>query len=290
MLALTGPVLALPSLAAILVGRGLPPRAVLITAVVLLFLGNALLSRIQPGIGTSFIVASLLLIGAANGILTGLIDPQTLAQVPRHRLGMASGLINTVRAGGNTVTLALFAALLITQLQSRLGDRSLAARIAAGDLTDPGQIDPYSEALQGTLLIVAAACAVLGAAAVLLTRPGHQPIHPSTLTTDRRTAMTTDIAETAVLHYTVKSESLDQHLELLSDVYSELDAVRPSSFSWATFQVPGCRDFIEIATGHPLPGPLPDLPAFRLYRAGLDDRCETRQFDYVTVIGSFASA
>jgi MFS family permease len=177
MLALTVPVLALPPLAAALVGKGLSPRTILIAAVVLLVLGNTLLSRTHPDTTTSLIVASLLLIGAANGILTGLVDPQTLSRVPQHRLGMASGLLNTLRAAGNTLTLALFAGLLITQLQSRLGDRALAARIAAGDLTHPSQIAPYSESLQTTLFIVAITCAVLGTTAALLTRPHHRQPH-----------------------------------------------------------------------------------------------------------------
>lgn len=179
MLALTVPALALPPLSAALVAKGIPPRSIMIAAVVLIASGNLLLSRIQADTGTGFVAASLLLVGAANGILTGLVDPQTLSQVPPHRLGMASGLLNTTRAAGNTVTLALFAALLITQLQSRIGDRFLAARIAAGDLTDPSQITPYGEALRTTLLIVAAACAVLGTIAALLTR-AHRTLDPAT--------------------------------------------------------------------------------------------------------------
>lgn len=102
--------------------------------------------------------------------------------------------------------------------------------------------------------------------------------------------MTTDQAETAVLQYTVKQDCLDEHLQLLNDVYAELDAVRPSLFSWTTYQIPGSRDFIEVATAQQLPGPLPDLPSFRRYRAHLEDRCEARTFDDVTVIGSFDSA
>lgn len=97
-------------------------------------------------------------------------------------------------------------------------------------------------------------------------------------------------AETAVLHYTVKAEHLELHLQLLADVYAELNTLRPARFSWATYQVLGGRGFIEVATGHPLPGPLPDLPAFQRYRVDLDRRCELRQFDDVTLVGSFATA
>lgn len=96
--------------------------------------------------------------------------------------------------------------------------------------------------------------------------------------------------ETALLRYTVKPELLDEHLGLLSDVYAELHTLQPALFSWATYRIPDTHDFIEVATAHPLPGPLPDLPSFRRYRAGLDDRCDSRQFDDVSVVGSFTSA
>jgi hypothetical protein len=95
--------------------------------------------------------------------------------------------------------------------------------------------------------------------------------------------------ETAVLRYTVAPQELEQHLELLRAVYAELHDVHPQHFSWATYQVAGSRDFIEVATGAPLPGPLPDLRSFRRYRAGLEDRCEKRQYDAVELVGSFPS-
>lgn len=198
---------------------------------------------------------------------------------------MASGLLNTVRAGGNTITLALFSAVLITRLQAQLGDRSLAAQVASGDLTGPGQLDPYVQALRGTILFVAVACAVLGVSAVRLTRPSAPAPHPqgATMSPDR------DEGQTAVLHYTVKPERLQEHLTLLGDVYAELALLRPDRLRWATYQIPGTCDFIEVVTGHPLPGPLPDLPAFQRYRSALDDRCQTRRFDDVAVVGSFAA-
>jgi hypothetical protein len=110
------------------------------------------------------------------------------------------------------------------------------------------------------------------------------------VTTTERNAMTLTPRETAVLRYTVAAQFLEQHLDLLRAVYAELDALHPPHFSWATYRLAGSRDFIEVATGAPLPGPLPDLPSFRSYRADLDARCETRQFDEVDLVGSFTSA
>lgn len=96
-------------------------------------------------------------------------------------------------------------------------------------------------------------------------------------------------AQTAILRYTVKHAHLEQHLLLLAGVYAELDRLQPENFSWVSYQIANTHDFIEVATGQPLPGPLPGLPAFQRYRADLDNRCEARQFDQVTVVGLFAS-
>lgn len=171
MLAMTLPVLALPPAAAALVSKGVRPHAVLVCAVALIVVGNLALSQITPRTDTTFVVLALLVIGTANGIVTGLIDPQTLSQVPPHRLGMGSGLLNTVRAGANTITLAVVAAILITLLHTQVGNRELAVQIAAGTLTDTAQVADLADALRTTLLIVAVTCAISGTAAIALTNP-----------------------------------------------------------------------------------------------------------------------
>jgi len=180
-----------------------------------------------------------------------------------------------------------------TRLTGRLGDRSLATQIAARDLTDRAQIHPYAAAFGGTQLIAAAACAFLGTLALALTRA------PRTTTTHRDTRrehamtqekLTQDLsAETAVLRYTIKPEHLDEHLSLIRDVYADLASYKPPTFHWATYQVENSREFVEVAIGHPLPGPLPELPAFTRYRVSLDDRCEAKQFDMVSTVGSYTS-
>lgn len=97
-------------------------------------------------------------------------------------------------------------------------------------------------------------------------------------------------AEIALLRYTIKSESLDEHLSLIRDVYAELDSHKPPRFHWATYQVENSCEFVEVAIGRPLPGPLTDLPAFARYRVALDDRCETKRFDMVSNVGSYTSS
>ena len=89
--------------------------------------------------------------------------------------------------------------------------------------------------------------------------------------------MTIQSPETAILRYVVKPARLAEHLELLGQVYAALDALKPNSFSWATYRVENSTEFIEVATGSPLPGPLPTLAEFQRYRVGLEARCESRR-------------
>ncbi|MEV4165234.1 hypothetical protein [Nonomuraea dietziae] len=53
---------------------------------------------------------------------------------------MATGLLNTIRAGGSTLIMTTFGTGLITLLQTWIGAAEPATRIAAGDLT--GQTEP----------------------------------------------------------------------------------------------------------------------------------------------------
>lgn len=101
--------------------------------------------------------------------------------------------------------------------------------------------------------------------------------------------MTDRAMETAVLRYVVTPAHLAEHLAMLRDVYAALGTLAPHSFGWATYRLRGSNEFIEVATGGPLPGPLPSLPEFQRYRAGLEARCESRRFDQVTVIGAYRS-
>lgn len=86
----------------------------------------------------------------------------------------------------------------------------------------------------------------------------------------------------------IAPQFLYEHLELLGAVYAELDDLCPPQFSWATYRLAGSRDFVEVASGAPLPGPVPGLPSFRRYRAGLEARCEQRRYDDAELVGSFA--
>lgn len=92
---------------------------------------------------------------------------------------------------------------------------------------------------------------------------------------------------TALITYRVKPEALDRHLELLRAVYAELEASDAQGLRYATFQLDDERSFVEVVMGEDLPQPLPQLEAFRRYRADLEERCEERDFTELAEVGAF---
>lgn len=92
----------------------------------------------------------------------------------------------------------------------------------------------------------------------------------------------------AIMRYQIKPDQLDVHLTLLRAVYAELAERGPDGLVWATYQLDQPTQFVEVVSGPDLPNPLPHLPAFQTYRAGLEDRCETQpQFTEANQIGSY---
>lgn len=90
-----------------------------------------------------------------------------------------------------------------------------------------------------------------------------------------------------MIRYKVKPEEVERHLELLDDVYEELESTRPDGFRWATFRLEDGLTFVDFVVGEDLPGPLPRLQSFRRYRAGLDERCDERDAAELYVVGSY---
>ncbi len=90
-----------------------------------------------------------------------------------------------------------------------------------------------------------------------------------------------------LLHYTVRPEARQEHLQLLRAVYEELEHLGPDDFSWVTYQLEEENEFLEVATAPALPGPLPELATFRAYRAGLEERCSDRSVSSLEVVGAY---
>ena len=93
--------------------------------------------------------------------------------------------------------------------------------------------------------------------------------------------------ERIMIRYTVKPDSLAEHLELLGDVYAELEATQPDGFRYVTFRLDDERSFMDLALGAGLPGPLGQLESFRRYRTGLEQRCEERVATEIHEVNSF---
>ncbi len=92
---------------------------------------------------------------------------------------------------------------------------------------------------------------------------------------------------TALITYRVKPEELERHLGLLRAVYAELEAGDAQGLRYATFQLDDAGRFVEVVMGEDLPQPLPQLEAFRRYRADLEARCEERDFAELAEVGAF---
>ncbi|MEV0381194.1 MFS transporter [Nonomuraea sp. NPDC050643] len=161
MLMLTTPVLLMPPVGARLVNRGLPPRILVTVSLLLIAAGNAWLTTMRPGIGAPGLLGPLATIGIGMGLVIGTSDAQAINRVGADRIGMATGLLNTVRAGGATLVTTLFGTALTNLLQARTGGAASAARVAAGDLSGPDRLllaVQFTEAWRVVLWSVALLC------------------------------------------------------------------------------------------------------------------------------------
>jgi EmrB/QacA subfamily drug resistance transporter len=167
MLAMTLPVLAVPPLAGKLVNQGMSARLLITLAITLIAVGNAWMTVLAPDSRSVQLIGPLLLIGVGNGLAAALVDAQAMEHVAPERIGMASGLLNTARGGANALVLAVFGAALITLMQSEVGGRERAGRVAAGDL-DGGShaflAEQYTHAWHVVLWTVAILCLLSGLA------------------------------------------------------------------------------------------------------------------------------
>ncbi|QFZ21452.1 MFS transporter [Saccharothrix syringae] len=177
MLAMTLPILVTPPLAGRLVTGGASPRLLIAGVMALFAAGNAWLTTLDAS-GVPPVLGPLVLIGIANGVAAGIVDAQAMDLVPAERVGMASGLLHTMRGGANTLVVTLFGAALVSVVQAGVGDRALAGRVVAGDPAGPDRaalVAEYTSAWQVVLWCVAALCALAGLAVHRMLRPHDRP-------------------------------------------------------------------------------------------------------------------
>lgn len=112
------------------------------------------------GVGLSFV---------GDGVAMSLVEP--------GQAGMANGFLNTMRIGSEAIVIAVYGAVLVSLISTRVGSQRLAAKVAAGDLTGGASgvlAAGFTDALHIALYGTAAVCAVgTVAIAAALARPRH---------------------------------------------------------------------------------------------------------------------
>jgi hypothetical protein len=81
-----------------------------------------------------------------------------------------------------------------------------------------------------------------------------------------------------LIRYTVKHDRSAENEAYVAAVFDELKRERPAGLSYAAFKLDDGVSFIHIVSyeAEDASGALSDLPAFKAFRAGIRDRCETQ--------------
>lgn len=185
MMMLGVPTLVLPAVAGYLT-RWVPARHQVVAAILLAGGGAAWLTVIRPGGGAAQILGPLALIGAGIGISFGLLDNLAVSSVEPARAGMAAGMFNTTRIGGETVAIAVVGSLLVSFTTGRLGDGGAADLLNQGDLAGavargvPARTAEaaYTSALHTVCWILAGLCAAAAPVIAGLLRESRTAAEP----------------------------------------------------------------------------------------------------------------
>jgi hypothetical protein len=80
-----------------------------------------------------------------------------------------------------------------------------------------------------------------------------------------------------MVRYTVKPGRAAENERCVEQVFAELARVAPAGVHYQTFRLEDGLTFVHVYAqdSDDEPGPLPSLPAFRAFRAGLEERCES---------------
>jgi hypothetical protein len=92
-----------------------------------------------------------------------------------------------------------------------------------------------------------------------------------------------------IIRYKVKPEQAALNAELVRAVYDELQQANPDGFHYATFQLDDGLTFIHVvAQENGRSDPLPELEAFRRFRADVHQRCDEGPVaSSATAVGTF---
>ncbi|MFC9842117.1 MFS transporter [Streptomyces sp. NPDC060223] len=155
LLLLTAPVLVFPLVAGRLVQSGFSMRSILSGSLLLVAAGCAWLTVVHPGISTLGLAGPLFVVGVGIGLIYGLMDGAAVSTVPPAKVGMASGMFNTIRLASEAVAVAGMVAALVSLVQGRVSDRlsrfsqgteldtrDVADSVTSGNVTGPAEQVP----------------------------------------------------------------------------------------------------------------------------------------------------
>lgn len=141
---LTGPTLVVPVLISSIAHR-VSRRTLLVGTMLLEAAGAAWLAVVPAHTGPAGLAGPLLLIGAGFGVSLAILDGAAVSSVEPARAGMAAGVFNTMRLGGESIAIAILGSLLTAVTQARLagsmGDgvaSAVTASLLQGDM--PGAV------------------------------------------------------------------------------------------------------------------------------------------------------
>ncbi|WP_158852074.1 MFS transporter [Saccharothrix deserti] len=195
MLMLTVLALVFPGIAGVAT-KWVPAWVQIVLTAALAAIGLAWFTVIEPGIGYLSLMGPLALIGIAVGLSFGLLDGAAVSSVEASRAGMAAGMFNTVRLAGETISIAVAGALLVSFTQNAVAARAaefgasgvdanaVANALNQGDLGRAAASVPeeqraeftkiageaFASGLHGLLWTMAALCAVTFVVIALLLR------------------------------------------------------------------------------------------------------------------------
>lgn len=190
---LAAPLLVMPFLAALLT-RWFRPGALSAAGLLLVAGGLVWLAHGFSQGGGQALRLPLLLIGIGIGIPWGLMDAMAVSIVSPERVGMATGIFNTVRVSADGVAIAIISALLATLIQRRMTPEATdipqqalleaSSRAALGELHAAASLVPgleslisqsYAASFIGVLHVLAGLAAAMACVVFSLLR-GQQPI------------------------------------------------------------------------------------------------------------------
>jgi hypothetical protein len=77
-----------------------------------------------------------------------------------------------------------------------------------------------------------------------------------------------------MVRYTVKPGEAERNEELVRAVYRELHEQSPAGLRYATFRLDDGLSFVHLAEVEGEDNPLAQLPAFKVFTAGIGERCD----------------